>query len=290
MNGGGLNKTSLIITVFNRSHLIRKALLSLKNQSVKPHELILSDDGSTEDIFESIKDIVSVLEFPVKYVRQENKGFRLAKKRNNGVRNSNGDLIIFLDQDLIHTNNLIKTFIENSKEKRFLTGMPIWLPEEKSNAITEDKIINNNFRSLISCDEKTTIDKQFKKDKRYYYLHKMRLTNQPRLRGGVCAINRKDFELINGYDEKFIGWGAEDDDVGNRLYKLGVEGYNPFKDEYTIHLFHEKAKIANKGVKEQANYKYYQEKKAQIKLGNFRAKYGLDNPYDEDTYTITELN
>ncbi len=107
-------KTSLIITVFNRSNLIRKALLSLQNQSVKPNELILSDDGSTEDIISSISDIVGKFDFPVKYVRQENKGFRLAKTRNNGVRNSNGDLIIFLDQDLIHTKNLIETFIWNT--------------------------------------------------------------------------------------------------------------------------------------------------------------------------------
>ena len=283
-------KTSLIITVYNRVNLIRKALLSLQNQAVKPDELIIADDGSDESIISNIKDIVKEFSFPVKYVRQENKGFRLAKTRNNGVRNASGDLLIFLDQDLIHTNNLIKTFIENSKEKRFITGMPIWLSEEKSIAITEDKIINNTFNNSISDEEKEAIKNQFNKDRRYYYLHKFKLTDQPRLRGGVCAINRKDFELINGYDEKFIGWGAEDDDIGKRLYKIGVEGFNPFSSEYAIHLFHEKAAIENKGVKEQANYTYYQKKKKEIKNGKFRTEFGLDNPFDDDSYTVIELN
>lgn len=283
-------KISLIITVFNRSHLIRKSLLSLQNQSVKPDELILSDDGSTEDIISAISDIVKNFDFPVKFVNQANKGFRLAKCRNNGVRNSKGDLLIFLDQDLIHTTDLIKLFILNSREKRFITGMPIWLGEEESFKITEDKIINNNYSQLIDENHIEGISKQYNKDKIYFYLHKLKLTNQPRMRGGICAINRKDFEKINGYDEKFIGWGAEDDDVGSRLYKIGVEGFNPFMNDYAIHLFHERATIDNKGVKEQANYDYYQKKKIEIKEGKFRTEFGLDNPFDKDTFTVTELN
>ena len=283
-------KTSLIITVFNRSHLIRKSLLSLRNQSVKPDELILSDDGSEEDIVVEIKDIVKDFKFPVKYVKQVNKGFRLAKCRNNGVRNATYDLLIFLDQDLIHTSNLIKTFNLNSREKRFITGMPIWMGEKMSSQITEERIINNNFVEFVTNDDKRYVEKQFRKDRRYYYLHKLKLTNQPRLRGGVCAINRKDFELINGYDEKFIGWGAEDDDVGQRLYQIGSEGFNPFINEYAIHLYHEKASIPNKGVREQANYQYYQNKKVDIKAGKFRTEFGLDNPFDEDTFKVIELN
>ena len=283
-------KTSLIITVFNRSHLIRKALLSLQNQSVKPDELILSDDGSTEDIISEISGIVKKFDFPVKYVRQENKGFRLAKTRNNGVRNSNGDLIIFLDQDLIHTKNLIDTFIKNSKKNEFITGVPIWLSEEKSSLITEERIIENNFLELISDSEKVYIDKHYYKNKFYYYLHKLKLTNKPPLRGGCCAINREDFLAINGYDEKYIGWGSEDDDVGHRLYSLGAAGFNPFRKEYTLHLFHKKETIKNKGQREQANYIYHSSKKEKILKGEFRTEFGLDNPYDGDSFSVVELN
>lgn len=285
-----MSKTSLIITVFNRSNLIRKSLLSLMNQSVMPDELILSDDGSSEDIISAISGITKGFNFPVKYVRQENKGFRLAKTRNNGVRNSSGDFLIFLDQDLIHTTKLIETFIKNKKKNRFITGMPIWLDKQTSVQLTEKKISDSSFDEFISLEEIDKIKKQFHKDKRYYFIHKLKLTNQPRLRGGICAINKSDFEKINGYDEKFIGWGAEDDDVGSRLYKIGLEGYNPFLNDYAIHLYHDRATIANKGVKEQANYEYYQMKKQQIKMGEFRTEFGLDNPFDEDTFTVTELN
>ncbi|ELU11003.1 hypothetical protein CAPTEDRAFT_120554 [Capitella teleta] len=35
--------------------------------------------------------------------------------------------------------------------------------------------------------------------------------------GGVSAISRQQFELVNGYSNKFFGWGGEDDDIFNRL-------------------------------------------------------------------------
>ena len=106
----------------------------------------------------------------------------------------------------------------------------------------------------------------------------------------MCAINREDFFKINGYDEKFIGWGAEDDDLGRRLYKIGTAGFNPFRDEFAIHIYHEKAVISGKGVREQSNYNYYQQKKKEIKAGKFRADFGLDNPYGDSNFDVIELN
>ena len=279
-------KTSLIITVYNRSNLIRKSLLSLNNQSVKPDELILSDDGSDEDIIEVIKDIVRKFNFPVKFIQQEHKDFRLAKFRNNGIRNASGNFLIFLDQDLLHTQNLLRTFIINQKENRFLTGVPIWLNEEMSLTITEDEIINANYSHLIDKNEIKTVGKQYKKDKLYFYFHQLKLTNQPRMRGGFCAINKTDLVKINGYDEKYIGWGNEDDDVARRLYQMGAEGYNPFRDDYTIHLFHPPEKEWSTRI----NLEYDAIRDKEIKNGKFLCEYGLENPLDGNQVTVTELN
>ena len=279
-------KTSLIITVYNRSNLIRKALLSLNNQSVKPDELVLSDDGSDEDIVGVIKDIVRKFNFPVKFVQQEHKDLRLAKCRNNGIRNASCNFLIFLDQGLLHTKNLLRTFIMNQKENRFLTGVPIWLNEELSLKISEEKIMSENYNFLIDKNQVESVVKQYKKDKIYYYLHQLKLTNQPRMRGGFCAINKIDLAKINGYDEKYIGWGNEDDDVARRLYQMGAEGYNPFRDEYTIHLFHPPAKEGSTRI----DLEYDVTIDKEIKKGKYRCDFGLDNPLDGDSVTITELN
>ncbi|MCW8849658.1 MAG: glycosyltransferase, partial [Melioribacteraceae bacterium] len=279
-------KTSLIITVFNRVHLLRKSLISLKNQSIKPGELIISDDGSSEDIASGIFDIVKEFDFPVNLVRQEKEGFRLAKCRNNAVKFSTGDLLIFLDQDIIHTDDFIKTFIENRKKNRFVTSYPIRLTEKQSEEFTEEIIANGEFLSLVKSQQLNKIKKQFLKDYISFVGHKFRLVKQkPKLRGGVCAINREDYYAVNGYDENFVGWGNEDDDIRKRLYSYGVSGYNPFFVEFPLHLYHEP--FHNNG--ERVNTIYSAVRSTEIAKGNYYCEDGISKT-NLDELIITQLN
>jgi glycosyltransferase involved in cell wall biosynthesis len=279
-------KTSLIITVYNRVHLLRKGLISLLNQSLLPDELIISDDGSTEDIVSEISDIIKKFSFPVKFVSQPNKGFRLAKVRNNGVKISNGDLLIFLDQDIIYTKDFLKTFTDNKKEKLFLTSYPIRLDEMQSDKISEVKIRNYDFLENIRSEQKQKIKKQYFRDFVSYLGLQIKLVKQkPKLRGGVCAINRNDYFLVNGYDEMFKGWGNEDDDIRKRLYKAGVKGYNPFYKDFPLHLYHEP--FHNKG--ERVNQSYVNSKKDLLKSGNFKCEHGITNQVNEEEIKILEL-
>ena len=158
-----MGKVSLIITVYNRVNLLRKCLISLNYQSVKPDELIISDDGSDENILDGISDIIKNLSLPTIYVSQKHEGFRLAKCRNNGVRVSGGDLLIFLDQDLFLTKNYLRTFVEHQKENRFLTSYPIRLSKEQSENITEEKIKNYSFMEYLNKKQR---DKKERKQQR----------------------------------------------------------------------------------------------------------------------------
>lgn len=281
------NKTSLIITVYNRSHLLRKALLSLKNQTVLPDEIILSDDGSDEDIPGSIEDIISPFSIPVKFVSQNKNGFRLAKCRNNGVINSSGDLLIFLDQDLIHTKDFIKIFIEHSKPGRFITSYPIRLTEEQSNSINEEKIKSYYFDEVITAGQKRKIKKQFAKDGFSAILNHLNLQRgKPKIRGGACAINRSDYFAVNGYDENFNAWGSEDDDIRRRLYKYGIHGINPFYNQYPLHLYHEPFHVDG----ERKNKEYTDKRILEIAKGNFRCQFGIENPLVDERLKIIDLN
>jgi glycosyltransferase involved in cell wall biosynthesis len=281
-----MQKISVIITVYNRVNLLRKALISLNNQSVAPDELIISDDGSDEDIPDSISDIISDLSFKVKYVKQENKGFRLARCRNNGIRISKGDLLIFIDQDIICTENLLKTCSQNQSPKRFITSHRINLTEVQSERITEEIIGENRFMQQIEKKQLDDLLKEYRKDKFYYYLHKISSVRKPKLKGQTHAINREDFELVNGYDENYVGWGNEDDDMGRRLYIAGIHGYNPFKSDFPIHQYHEPFHQNQ----ERVNLKYDTVRDAEVKSGDYRCRIGLDNDDKSDILEIKELN
>lgn len=86
-------KVSVIIPTFNREKRLKEALDSVLNQTIKPFEIIVVDDGSTDNTKNLIKR-----NYPdFNYIYQENKGVSAA--RNLGIKNAKGDLLAFLDSD-----------------------------------------------------------------------------------------------------------------------------------------------------------------------------------------------
>lgn len=85
---------SIIIPTFNRSNIITIAINSVINQTFSDWELIVVDDGSTDNT----KEIVESYKNPkIKYIYQKNSERSAA--RNNGLNNANGEWICFLDSD-----------------------------------------------------------------------------------------------------------------------------------------------------------------------------------------------
>jgi glycosyltransferase involved in cell wall biosynthesis len=84
-------KISVIIPTFNRAKLLKRALSSVVNQSLKPHEIIVIDDGSSDETRSVAKD------FLVKYHYQPNSG--VSRARNVGVKIASAEMIAFLDSD-----------------------------------------------------------------------------------------------------------------------------------------------------------------------------------------------
>lgn len=87
---------SIIVPTYNRGYCIRRTIDSVRAQSHKSWELIVVDDGSTDNTAELIKSDYSQ-DPRIRYIFQENAGVSAA--RNAGIRVSRGDFIAFLDSD-----------------------------------------------------------------------------------------------------------------------------------------------------------------------------------------------
>lgn len=86
-------KISVIIPSYNRAGLIGETIENMLSQSYRPHELIVVDDGSTDNSVEVIKQFGDA----VRLIEQTNQGPGAA--RNRGFEESTGDLIQFMDSD-----------------------------------------------------------------------------------------------------------------------------------------------------------------------------------------------
>lgn len=86
-------KVSVIIPTYNRSRLLLEAIVSVLNQTYQDFEIIVVDDGSTDDTEQKI----SRYSADVIYIKQRNAGVNVA--RNNAISRSQGDYIALLDND-----------------------------------------------------------------------------------------------------------------------------------------------------------------------------------------------
>lgn len=88
---------SIIIPTYNRAHLVGRAIQSVLNQTYKDFELIIVDDGSTDNTEDITKEFQKKNE-RINYIRHEkNKGGSAA--RNTGIKVARGEYIAFLDSD-----------------------------------------------------------------------------------------------------------------------------------------------------------------------------------------------
>ena len=88
---------SVIIPTFNRALMLKRAIESVLRQTVQCSELIIIDDGSTDDTQELLCNLSMLHEIPFRVYHQNNSG--PAAARNFGIRNSEFPFIAFLDSD-----------------------------------------------------------------------------------------------------------------------------------------------------------------------------------------------
>jgi glycosyltransferase involved in cell wall biosynthesis len=102
---------SIIVPTYNRGHLIEKTLLSLLNQSDSRYEIIVVDDGSTDNTEDIIKPYLS---HRISYFKKENA--ERAAARNFGTQKARGLYVNWFDSDDIALENHVATAISCLEE------------------------------------------------------------------------------------------------------------------------------------------------------------------------------
>jgi len=111
-------KVSVVIPDYNASKTIDLCLKSILNQDFSDYEVIVVDDGSTDDTREKVK------KYPVRLISIPYEGTSVA--RNTGFRASKGDILIFVDSDCVAKKNLIVKLIEPLKNPKIGVVQAWW--------------------------------------------------------------------------------------------------------------------------------------------------------------------
>ena len=168
------HKFSLIIPAYNVEKYIKKCLDSVLNQTYNNYEIIIINDGSTDNtskILESYKSNKKI-----KIINQENKG--LSNARNTGVSNAKGDYILFIDSDDFIEKELLEILNKTIKDED-LVRFQIKILDETNKIIKEYK--EETFNNLNGIEAFNKLSK--------YNLVEL----------AVCYAYKKDTFLKNNY-------------------------------------------------------------------------------------------
>ena len=112
---------SIILPTYNRENMISKAIESVKSQRFENWELIIVDDGSTDNTKKELIENYINDDKRIKYFFQENSERSAA--RNNGISKSNGDWICFLDSDDTYYHSHLLEFNKLIEKNEFTKGL-----------------------------------------------------------------------------------------------------------------------------------------------------------------------
>jgi GT2 family glycosyltransferase len=108
--------------------------------------------------------------------------------------------------------------------------------DEKSTGRLDRAIITSGtYEAWIPWRERLRLWKRWAKD---HFYQAIGHSFKPKLTGCNFGVWRCDFERINGFDECFVGWGCEDDDLAQRLRASGVRVASIVRHARLYHMWH----------------------------------------------------
>ena len=198
-----MTSLSVLTLVKNRSMHLDRLIEGLNRSVVRPLELIVVDMSETASAPRPSEG------FPTRVVRLETDGLPLAAARNLAAHHAQGDRLLFLDVDCIPTAELVGRMERELQERDALFCAEVLYlgPDAVADGWSEDGLakvaephpVRDFPRSGWRQEENAGL---------FWSL--------------TFGIRRQTFERVDGFDESFEGYGAEDTDFGFRCREAGL--------------------------------------------------------------------
>jgi len=224
---------SLIITTYNWKEALSLTLMSVLQQTQAPLEVIIADDGSKEDTGQMVRAFAEKAAFPIRHVWQEDTGFRLAQIRNRAIAAARGNYIILIDGDIIIERHFIADHIATARTNFLLQGSRVLLSSACSNKLLASQTLPTCFFSTGVANRKNCLRSPLLSG-----IFSWNSTNYMHVRTCNFSFWKNDAIAVNGFDEKFVGWGREDSEFTARMLYYGIRRRNICFRATAYHLYH----------------------------------------------------
>ena len=201
-------KVSVIVPAYNARKTISQCIEALLSQKYprENYEVIVIDDGSADGTDDAVKA------YPVKYMYQRNQG--PATARNAGVREAQGEILLFTDSDCVPSDNWIAEMIKPFEDKEVVAVKGGYKTRQKSMVARFAQIeFEERFEMLKKTESIDMVDTY------------------------SAGYRKEIFLQMGGFDPYFPVANNEDTELSYRMSKLGYKMvFNP--DAIVYHLNH----------------------------------------------------
>ncbi|MFL1896114.1 glycosyltransferase family 2 protein [Aquimarina sp. 2-A2] len=226
-------KCSLIISTYNWPEALDLVLQSVLRQSVLPDEVIIADDGSTNQTEVLINNFQKTFPIPIKHIWQEDNGNQKAMIMNKAIAQASYEYIVEVDGDIIMHKHFIKDHLKFAEANYYLFGSRVTLKKSHLHKIYHNKQITFNYFSKGIKKRGRTIHFPF-----LTKFFKPVDQRSSKFRGCNVSFWKEDFIKVNGYNEAFKGWGREDSELIERMHNNGIKGKRLKFAGLAYHLYH----------------------------------------------------
>lgn len=246
-----LQKCTLIISVYKDIESLDLILSSVNNQSVKPDEVVISEDCSSAEMSDYLKkatDKYQALELV--HLFQEDIGWRKNRALNRAVSASKFEYLIFIDGDCVPYTNFVEWHLKLSSLNSVICGRRTE-PGNKVSKKLKDRVLSieqfsNSYIRLfleLKKDDVRHYDEGLFINPFSYIGKKLKEKRDKKshLVGCNFSCYKSDLEKINGFDEDFtLPTTGEDTDIERRMKHFGIEMKSCRNAANLIHLYHKK--------------------------------------------------
>ncbi|MFC9220776.1 glycosyltransferase [Streptomyces hygroscopicus] len=240
---------SIVIPTYNRAALLDRTLSTLVRQTAAPEtfEVVVSDDGSndtTRDVVRSYEDRLRM-----RYVFQEDLGYRVASARNGGARLASAPLLAFLDTGVLAGPQYVEAVLAAHAAPApaqvvfgYSYGYDPQNPRPELHTLVADfppeevvrRVAGASWFEDMRLPEFAAVD---------FDLSRMHM---PWLFFWTLNVSMPTavFWRVGGFDEDFTGWGGEDIELGYRLHQHGIP-MTVSRECWGIEAPHERTQDAN---------------------------------------------
>ncbi len=234
------------MTTHTTRHL-RRSLLGVAYQSRPPDEVVVSCDNQLPEIADLVRACSAEFSLRIVHVAREHMGeCRVGQARNNAVRTlkllgANGSTrVVYLDGDCCPAKDALAVHGRLGSNAGLVIGFRVELTPEQTEAFDEGAVKRGTPPASISNAAWAKLFARDAKYRRQLFLKKFGLCkpHKPKVLSANFSLSLAMIEHINGFDEEFIGYGAEDDDVSRRVYLAGGKAAIAVRDAVVFHQWH----------------------------------------------------